>query len=91
AKLLEESRIEAAQLRRRPDDRHWLRASATEIVIGDNGGETAAAQIPPTTYATAHNAALVLGRVDAGVLEKSECAALLLEIESILGTDTLAK
>ncbi|MGV9725723.1 VWA domain-containing protein, partial [Nocardia beijingensis] len=91
AKLLEESRIEAAQLRRRPDDRHWLRASATEIVIGDNGGETAAAQIPPTTYAAAHNAALVLGRVDAGVLEKSECAPLLLEIESILGTDTLAK
>ncbi|WP_246351615.1 VWA domain-containing protein, partial [Nocardia barduliensis] len=91
AKLLEESRIEAAQLRRRPDDRHWLRASATEIVIGDNGGETAAAQIPPTIYAAAHNAALVLGRVDAGVLEKSECAALLLEIESILGTDTLAK
>ncbi|WP_157225056.1 hypothetical protein [Nocardia thailandica] len=91
AKLLEESRIEAAQVRRRPDDRHWLRASATEIVIGDNGGETATAQTPRTTYAAAHNAALVLGRIDAGILEQSECAALALEIESILGTDTLAK
>ncbi len=91
AKLLEESRIEAAQIRRRPDDRHWLRASATEIVIGDNGGASAAAQISPTIYAAAHNAALVLGRVDAGVVQESECAALVLEIESILGTDTLAK
>ncbi|UGT53983.1 VWA domain-containing protein [Nocardia asteroides] len=91
AKLLEESRIEAAQIRRRPDDRHWLRASATEIVIGDNGGATAAAHLPRTTYAAAHNAALVLGRIDAGVLDESECAPLVREIESILGTDTLAK
>ena len=28
AMLLEEPRMEAAQVRRRPDDRHWLRASA---------------------------------------------------------------
>ncbi len=91
AKLLEESRIEAAQIRRRPDDRHWLRASATEIVIGDNGGKTAAAHLPRTAYAAAHNAALVLGRVDAGVLTESECAPLVREIESVLGTDTLEK
>ncbi|MEV6363169.1 VWA domain-containing protein [Nocardia asteroides] len=90
AKLLEESRIEAAQIRRRPDDRHWLRASATEIVIGDNGGTTAAAHLPRTAYAAAHNAALVLGRIDAGVLTESECAPLAREIESILGPDTLA-
>ncbi|MFQ6327061.1 VWA domain-containing protein [Nocardia sp. CWNU-33] len=91
AMLLEESRIEAAQVRRRPDDRHWLRASATEIVIGDNGGASAAGQIPPTPYAAAHNAALILGRVDGGVLEAAECAPAAKEIESILGTDTLAK
>ncbi|WP_228801573.1 VWA domain-containing protein [Nocardia puris] len=91
AKLLEESRIEAAQISRRPDDRHWLRASATEIVIGDNGGKTAAAHLPRTTYAAAHNAALVLARIDAGVLTESECAPVVREIESILGTDTLAE
>ncbi|MEV4204360.1 vWA domain-containing protein [Nocardia salmonicida] len=91
AMLLEESRIEAAQIRRRPDDRHWLRASATEIVIGDLGGADAAAEIPPTLYAAAHTAALVLGRIDGGVLERSECAPVVLEIEAILGTDTLEK
>lgn len=35
AMLLEESRIEAAQLRRHPDDRHWLRASARNLILGD--------------------------------------------------------
>ncbi|BCK53917.1 MULTISPECIES: VWA domain-containing protein [Nocardia] len=91
ALLLEESRIEAAQIRRRPDDRHWLRASATEIVIGDNGGTDAAAQIPPTDYAAAHNAALLLGRVDGGILTASECAPAAGVIESILGSDKLEK
>jgi hypothetical protein len=32
---LEEPRIEATQIRRRPDDRHWLRASATTIILAD--------------------------------------------------------
>ncbi|MFF2085427.1 hypothetical protein ACFVVM_16760 [Nocardia sp. NPDC058176] len=91
AMLLEESRIEAAQIRRRPDDRHWLRASATEIVLGDHGGAEAAAAIPPTPYAAAHTAALILGRVDGGVLDSAECAPTELVVESILGTDTLDK
>ncbi|MGY1982953.1 VWA domain-containing protein [Nocardia gipuzkoensis] len=89
AMLLEESRIEAAQVRRRPDDRHWLRASATEIVIGDNGGAIAAAQIPPTRYHAARNAALILARLDGGILEAAECAPAATAIEAILGTDTL--
>ena len=33
--LLEESRIEAAHTRRRPDDRHWLRAATTELILAD--------------------------------------------------------
>ena len=33
--LLEESRIEAAHTRRRPDDRHWLRAAATDLILAD--------------------------------------------------------
>src|SRR5688500_17473037 len=36
-RLLEESRIEGAHIRRRPDDRHWLRASATSLVLDDIG------------------------------------------------------
>ncbi|WP_280370757.1 VWA domain-containing protein [Nocardia wallacei] len=91
AMLLEESRIEAAQVRRRPDDRHWLRASATEIVIGDNGGPTAAAQLPPTDYAAATNAALLLGRVDGGILEPRECAPAATAIETVLGTEKLER
>ncbi|NKY33841.1 VWA domain-containing protein [Nocardia speluncae] len=91
AMLLEESRIEAAQIRRRPDDRHWLRASATEIVIGDNGGAIAAAQIPPTPYNAARNAALILARHDGGILDQAECAPAVTAIEAILGTDTLDK
>ncbi|MEV0538199.1 VWA domain-containing protein [Nocardia salmonicida] len=91
ATLLEESRIEAAQIRRRPDDRHWLRACTTEIVIGDNGGTSAAAQIPPVPYHAARNAALILARVDCGILDAGECAPAATAIEAILGTDTLEK
>ncbi|MCP2320952.1 VWA domain containing CoxE-like protein [Nocardia amikacinitolerans] len=91
AYLLEESRIEAAQIRRRPDDRHWLRASATEILIGDNGGAIAAAQIPATPYNAARNAALILARHDGGILDAAECAPAATAIEAILGTDTLDK
>ena len=35
AMLLEESRIEAAQTRRRPEDRHWLRAAASALILAD--------------------------------------------------------
>jgi hypothetical protein len=89
ALLLEESRIEAAQVRRRPDDRHWLRASATEIIIGDTGGSTAASSLPATDYAAAHTAALLLGRVDGGILEPSECGPAAAAAEKILGTAKL--
>ncbi|WP_280316436.1 VWA domain-containing protein [Nocardia wallacei] len=90
AMLLEESRIEAAQVRRRPDDRHWLRASATEIIIGDTGGPEAADHLPATDYAAAQTAALLLARVDGGVLERSECGPAAAAAETILGTAKLA-
>ncbi|GAB3971349.1 hypothetical protein GCM10029978_046370 [Actinoallomurus acanthiterrae] len=35
ATILEESRIEAAHVRRRPADRRWLRASARQLVLAD--------------------------------------------------------
>ncbi|MFD3596344.1 hypothetical protein ACFWU5_26790 [Nocardia sp. NPDC058640] len=91
ALLLEESRIEGNHIRRRPDDRHWLRASAIEIVIGDTGGADAAAHIPATAFAAANNAALILGRVDAGILEPDEGAPVAAACETILGPDTLAE
>ncbi|WP_174190181.1 vWA domain-containing protein, partial [Nocardia barduliensis] len=91
AMLLEESRIEAAQVRRRPADRHWLRASATEIVIGDTGGPAAMAAVPATEYAAAHSAALILGRVDGGILEPTEAAPAAAVIKAILGAAKLAQ
>ncbi|MBV7706492.1 hypothetical protein NOVA_27270 [Nocardia nova] len=89
AMLLEESRIEAAQVRRRPDDRHWLRASATEIIIGDTGGPAAASSLPATDYAAAQTAALLLARVDGGILEPSECGPAAAAAEKSLGTAKL--
>ena len=35
ARLLEESRIEPAQVTRRPGDRRWLRACTRNLVVGD--------------------------------------------------------
>ncbi|WP_433754704.1 VWA domain-containing protein [Nocardia sp. CA-135398] len=87
--LLEESRIEAAHLRRRPTDRHWLRASTCELVFADTGGELATARLAPTRYAAAHAAALMLARIDAGVLDTDECAPATTAIETVLGRDTL--
>ncbi len=89
AMLLEESRIEAAQLRRRPTDRHWLRASTRELVFADTGGELATARLAPTRYAAAHTATLMLARIDAGVLDTTECAPATTAIETVLGRDTL--
>jgi hypothetical protein len=64
AKLLEEPRAEGCQLGRRPGDRRWLRASATQLVLE---GETPDEAVTP--WAVAQAAALVLGRVDGGVLD----------------------
>ncbi|MFI9509043.1 VWA domain-containing protein [Nocardia sp. NPDC052566] len=89
ARLLEESRIEAAQLRRRPADRHWLRASTRALVFADSGGELATATVAPTRHAAAHAAALMLARIDAGVLDADECAPAAAAIEAVLGRDLL--
>jgi VWA domain containing CoxE-like protein len=65
ATLLEEVRIEAAQIRRRPDDRHWLRTSARDLILADltpqptpttpatSAATTAAAAAPATAAPTA--------------------------------------
>ena len=85
--LLEESRIEAAQLRRRPGDRRWLRASATEFVLDDFPATPGAP--PPTPWQAAHAAALLLARADAGVLDETETAPVGAAVTGVLGEDTL--
>ncbi|GGL92953.1 hypothetical protein [Micromonospora yangpuensis] len=83
AALLEESRIEAAHLRRRPGDRRWIRAAVIRIVLGD---------IPTTDdpWSAAASAALVLARVDAGVLDPDETDPLHRVVTRILRPALLA-
>jgi hypothetical protein len=89
ALLLEEARMEAAQVRRRPDDRHWLRASATELILADTDATDPARAPKMTTADAAHTAALLLARVDGGVLTRAEVAPVARVVKDILGTDTL--
>ncbi|MGQ0573844.1 MAG: VWA domain-containing protein [Pseudonocardia sp.] len=130
ATLLEESRIEAAHIRRRPDDRHWLRASATHLILADFAMTPAAVTTPgpaptPVTVAApapAHGAgpaggpggvapaptshpdgpamtpgnagraaALLLARVDAGILTDDEVARVTSAVTEVLGEETLAR
>ena len=84
ALVLEESRIEVAHLARRPGDRHWLRAATRTLILAD------AANPAMTAWDAAHVAGLVLARVDAGVLDDGEAAAVAAEVETVLG-DRLVK
>ena len=86
ALMLEESRIEAAHLGRRPGDRHWLRASATRLILDDFAASPAA-----TPWDAARAAALLTARADAGVLDPAETAPVTAAAEAILGTARLGK
>ncbi|GIG69329.1 hypothetical protein [Phytomonospora endophytica] len=88
ALLLEELRIEAAQLRRRGIDRDWLRAS-TKTIIAPNLTITDPKTLTPTDAATA--AALLLGRVDAEVLTPIEVAAARTALSRALTATLLGK
>lgn len=91
ATLLEEPRIEAAHLRRRPDDRHWLRASATNLILNDTKANDPANSPHMTAQDAATAAALLLARVDAGVLTRAEVAPVARVVRGVLGTSTLAR
>jgi hypothetical protein len=92
AMLLEEPRMEAAQVRRRPDDRHWLRACVRGIVAADLHLFTDPATAPQMTRAdAARSAALVLGRADGGVLTRAEVAPVARVVRDVLGEQTLDK
>ncbi|MER7859149.1 hypothetical protein ABTX61_08605 [Amycolatopsis japonica] len=88
--LLEESRIEAAHLRRRPQDRYWLRGSATKLILADTRASDPAAAPTMTKQDAAQSAALLLARVDGGVLNRREVARVTRVVRGILGDDTLA-
>ena len=93
AMLLEESRIEAAQIRRRPADRYWLRASATGLILADTvrAHPEDPDRVPPplTAWAAAQAAALILARADAGILTATETEAVTDAVTEALGADTL--
>ncbi|MGH3782078.1 MAG: hypothetical protein ACRDRO_16045, partial [Pseudonocardiaceae bacterium] len=91
ALLLEESRIEAAQIRRRPDDRHWLRASATNLILADTHADDPAHAPTMTAHDAARAAALLLGRTDGGILTRTETAPAARAVATVLGAGTLAK
>jgi hypothetical protein len=88
ATALEESRIEARQITRRPGDRTWLRASTCQIVIRD----FAAAATPPASPAEAGSAAaLILARGDAGILEPAETGPVEQAVAAAIGAGKLGQ
>ncbi|MET8846005.1 vWA domain-containing protein [Amycolatopsis sp. NPDC004625] len=92
AMLLEEPRMEAAHIRRRPDDRHWLRACVQGIVATDLHLYADPATAPKMTPAdAAHTAALLLGRADGGVLSHAEVYPVARVVEGVLGEEVLGK
>ena len=92
AELLEESKIEAAQIRVRPDDRHWLRASACALI--PNTTHTTAADPGAAVLGRAEAAsaaALLLARTDGGILTPDETEPVRAAVETALGADTLTE
>jgi hypothetical protein len=88
ALALEESRIEARQVARRPSDRAWLRACTCQIVIGD----FKAAAAPPASAAEAGSAAaLILAREDAGILESAEAEPVAQAVAAAIGEEKLGQ
>src|ERR1035438_10200884 len=88
ATALEESRIEARQVARRPADRAWLRACTAQIVIRD----FAAASVPPASPAEAGEAAaLILAREDAGILETAETEPVARAVAAAIGTGKMGQ
>ncbi|QWF81026.1 VWA domain-containing protein [Amycolatopsis sp. CA-230715] len=91
ADLLEETRMEAAQVRRRPGDRYWLRASAANLILADTKANDPVAAPQMTPQDAARSAALLLARVDEGILNRREVIRVERVVRDVLGTDTLAK
>lgn len=83
AVLLEEPRVEAHHLRRRPQDRPYLRAQSVLLDVASLGAGSAVQGMVRSRAAEV--ALLVLGRVDAGVLEPEDGALVEPHLRSVLG------
>lgn len=84
AVVLEEPRIEAALVRRRPQERLWLRASAVLLIAANKG------TVKPPQESRAqmvHTATLLIGRAHGGVLSWSEVEPLVQTLRDGLGDD----
>ncbi|MFM9446947.1 VWA domain-containing protein [Streptomyces acidiscabies] len=84
AQILEESRVERAQISRRSDDRGFLRACIRTVVMPDLISDT-----PTDTWQAATAAGLILARRDAGILDPDEVQPLEHTLTGILGPDLL--
>lgn len=82
ATLLEEPRIEGRQIERRPQDRPYLRAQSVMIDLKPLAQQVSRAKASVI-------ALLVLGRVDAGVLDEDDVSEVAEQVEAILGEDLL--
>lgn len=81
ALLLEESRIEAQHLRRRPEDRDVLRAGNQEVVLAPTKGQ------PIMSVSQAMKVAgLILARVDAGTFTEDDVAEERAKVIAALGS-----
>lgn len=89
AALLEEPRIEAWQLRRRPGDLLFLRAASRHLHLAPRAG--CADRAAADTWRAAAAALLVLGRVDGGVLAEHDAAPLMPLLEDTLGPRLLGQ
>jgi hypothetical protein len=87
ARMLEESRIEAAQTTRRPADRRWIRATITQLILADF---TAAGSAPSSPAEAGCAAALILARADTGILETTETGPVASAVTAVIGAPRLA-
>ncbi|TMC11662.1 MAG: hypothetical protein E6J41_05380 [Chloroflexi bacterium] len=85
ALLLEESRAEGVHLGRRPGDRYWIRAAARALILADF------ADAAMTRWDAAQAAGLLLARVDSGVLDEDEIAAVAAVVQKVLGRTRLTR
>jgi len=87
--LLEESRIEGFGAKAIPTNRYFLTSCALEIVLGECDVDTLS--LMSETRALAHLAGLVLARIDAGILYRSDVEGIAEMLETKLGIDFIEK
>lgn len=83
---LEETRIERAIALRHPSMKHFLRASAMQLVVTDAHNTENSSELSAALFAL-----LVLGRVTAGIITEDDARDVRVVIEKILGPDVVAK